>query len=31
MTLESILDVQRWVGGEPTAVGEGYSWVYEVK
>ena len=29
MTLEFILDVQRWGGGEPTAVGEGYSWVYK--
>jgi len=29
MTIESILDVQRWGGGEPTAVGEGYSWVYQ--
>ncbi|MFB0558494.1 MAG: hypothetical protein ACETVY_05180 [Candidatus Bathyarchaeia archaeon] len=28
MTLEFILDIQRWGGGEPTAVGEGYSWVY---
>lgn len=31
MTLEFILDVQRCGGGEPTAVGEGYSWVYERK
>jgi len=31
MTLEFILDIQRWGGGEPTAVGEGYSWVYEGK
>lgn len=29
MTIEFILDVQRWGGGEPTAVGEGYSWVYK--
>ena len=29
MTIESILDVRRWGGGEPTAVGEGYSWVYK--
>ena len=28
MTLKFILDIQRWGGGEPTAVGEGYSWVY---
>jgi len=29
MTIESILDIRRWGGGEPTAVGEGYSWVYK--
>ena len=29
MTLESVLDIQRWGGGEPTAVGEGYSWMYK--
>jgi len=31
MTLEFILDVKRWGGGEPTAVGEGHSWVYKGK
>lgn len=31
MTLEFILDVKRWGGGEPTAVGEGYSWTYKGK
>ncbi|UCH57778.1 MAG: hypothetical protein JSV18_02395 [Candidatus Bathyarchaeota archaeon] len=31
MTLEFVLDIQRWGGGEPTAVGEGYSWIYEGK
>ena len=29
--MDFILDIQRWGGGEPTAVGEGYSWVYEGK
>jgi hypothetical protein len=29
MSLDFILDIQRWGGGEPTAVGEGYSWVWE--
>ena len=29
LTLESVLDIQRWGGGEPTAVGEGYSWMYK--
>ncbi len=24
-----MLDVQRWGGGEPTAVGEGYSWTHK--
>lgn len=28
MTLDFILDIERWGGGEPTAVGEGYSWIY---
>jgi len=28
MTLEFVLDFQRWGGGEPTAVGEGYSCTY---
>lgn len=31
MTLEFILDIKRWGGGEPTAVGEGYSWTYKGK
>lgn len=31
MTLEFIMNVERWGGGEPTAVGEGYSWVYKGK
>ena len=31
MTLEFILDVKRWGGGEPKAVGEGYSWIYKGK
>jgi oxalate decarboxylase/phosphoglucose isomerase-like protein (cupin superfamily) len=31
LTLEFILDVQRWGGGEPTAVGEGYSGMYKGK
>ena len=31
MSLDFILDVKRWGGGEPTAVGEGYSWVYNGK
>ena len=29
MTLDFILDIKRWGGGEPTAVGEGYSWMYQ--
>jgi cupin superfamily acireductone dioxygenase involved in methionine salvage len=29
MTLDFILDIERWGGGEPTAVGEGYSWMYQ--
>jgi len=29
MTLEFILNVERWGGGEPTAVGEGYSGTYK--
>jgi hypothetical protein len=29
MTLEFVLDFQRWGGGEPTAVGEGYSCTYK--
>jgi hypothetical protein len=29
MSLDFVLDIQRWGGGEPTAVGEGYSWVWE--
>ncbi len=29
MTLEFLLDFQRWGGGEPTAVGEGYSCTYK--
>jgi hypothetical protein len=29
MTLDFILDIERWGGGEPTAVGEGHKWVYE--
>jgi len=28
MTLEFLIDIQRWGGGEPTAVGEGYSFTY---
>lgn len=28
MSMNFVLDIQRWGGGEPTAVGEGYSWVY---
>lgn len=31
MTLNFILDIKTWGGGEPTAVGEGYSWVYKEK
>lgn len=31
MTLDFILDIKRWGGGEPTAVGEGYSWIYKGK
>lgn len=31
MTLEFVLDIKRWGGGEPTAVGEGYSWTYKGK
>lgn len=31
MSMDFILDIKRWGGGEPTAVGEGYSWVYEGK
>ncbi|RLI09527.1 hypothetical protein DRO42_04000 [Candidatus Bathyarchaeota archaeon] len=31
VTLEFILDIKRWGGGEPTAVGEGYSWTYKGK
>jgi hypothetical protein len=29
MTLDFILDIERWGGGEPTAVGEGHKWVYD--
>jgi len=29
LTLEFVLDLQRWGGGEPTAVGEGYSGLYK--
>jgi hypothetical protein len=29
MTLDFILDLERWGGGEPTAVGEGHKWTYE--
>ena len=29
MTLDFVLDFQRWGGGEPTAVGEGYSCIYK--
>jgi len=29
VSLEFILDIQRWGGGEPTAVGEGYSFTYK--
>jgi hypothetical protein len=31
VSMDFILDIKRWGGGEPTAVGEGYSWVYEGK
>ncbi|MBQ04329.1 hypothetical protein CL673_06435 [Candidatus Bathyarchaeota archaeon] len=31
MTLDFILDLQRWGGGEPTAVGEGHKFTYEGK
>jgi hypothetical protein len=31
MTLEFLIDIQRWGGGEPTAVGEGYSFTYKGK
>ncbi|MEE8355279.1 MAG: hypothetical protein V3S09_05580 [Candidatus Bathyarchaeia archaeon] len=29
MTLDFILNIERWGGGEPTAVGEGHSFTYE--
>ncbi len=29
MTLDFILNIERWGGGEPTAVGEGHSFMYE--
>jgi oxalate decarboxylase/phosphoglucose isomerase-like protein (cupin superfamily) len=29
MSLDFVLDIQRWGGVEPTAVKEGYSWVWE--
>jgi oxalate decarboxylase/phosphoglucose isomerase-like protein (cupin superfamily) len=31
MTLEFILDIERWGGGEPTAVGEGHKFIYKGK
>jgi mannose-6-phosphate isomerase-like protein (cupin superfamily) len=31
MTLDFILDIEHWGGGEPTAVGEGYRWIYSDK
>jgi hypothetical protein len=31
MTLDFILNIERWGGGEPTAVGEGHSFTYEGK
>jgi hypothetical protein len=29
MTLDFVLDMERWGGGEPTAVGEGHKWIYD--
>ena len=29
MTLEFVLDLKGWTGGEPQAVGEGYNWTYK--
>ncbi len=31
MTLEFTLDIERWGGGEPTAVGEGHKFIYNGK
>jgi hypothetical protein len=31
MTLDFILDIERWGGGEPTAVGEGHKFIYKGK
>ena len=31
MTLDFILDIERWGGGEPTAVGEGHKFIYQGK